>query len=60
MEKLKKYVPQLCYVAATVSFIASIVANMSGKSDGATLGIGGLFLILGFFYSERAKKNKDK
>ena len=58
MEKFKKYVPRLCYVAATVNFIASIVANICGKSDGAALGIGGLFLILGVLYSEKSKNDK--
>ena len=57
MEKLKKHVPTLCYVAATVNFIASIMSAISGKSTGGLLGLGGLFLVLGAIYS---KKSKDK
>ena len=60
MKKFHKYVPQLCYVAAAVNFIASIIAAFSGNHAIGALGLGGLFLVLGFFYSERAKKKNDK
>ena len=59
MKKFHKYVPQLCYVAAILNFIASIIANFSGNHVPVALGLGGLFLILGAFYSERAKKKND-
>ena len=60
MKKFHKYVPQLFYVAAAVNFIASIIANFSGNHDTGALGLGGLCLVLGSFYSERAKKKNDK
>ena len=60
MKKFHKYVPQLCYVAAAVNFIASIIAAFSGNHATGALGLGGLCLILGSFYSERAKKKNDK
>ena len=60
MKKFHKYVPQLCYVAAAVNFIASIIATFSGNHATGALGLGGLFLVLGSFYSERAKKKNDK
>ena len=60
MKKFHKYVPQLFYVAATLNFIASIIAAFSGNHATGALGLGGLFLVLGSFYSERAKKKNDK
>ena len=60
MEKFKKYIPQLFYLAATLNFIASIIAAFSGNHATGALGLGGLFLILASFYSERAKKKNDK
>jgi hypothetical protein len=60
MEKFKKYIPQLCYVAASLNFIASTIAAISGNDSGICLSLGGLFLLLGTFYSERAKKKNDK
>ena len=60
MEKLKKYIPQLCYVAATLNFIASTIAAVSEKPSGTSLGIGSLCLCLGLLYSEKSKKDKDK
>ena len=60
MKKFHKYVPQLFYVAATLNFIASILASINGNNSGPALGIGGLCLVLGTFYSERAKKKNDK
>ena len=60
MGKFKKYIPQLLYVAATLNFIASILASINGNHSGTALGIGGLCLVLGTFYSERAKKKNDK
>ena len=60
MEKFKKYIPQLFYVAATLNFIASIIAAFSGNHATGALGLGGLCLVLGSFYSERAKKKNDK
>ena len=59
MEKFKKYIPQLFYLAATLNFIASTIAAIAGKASGTTLGIGSLCLCLGLFYSEKAKKNKE-
>ena len=59
MEKFKKYIPQLLYLAATLNFIASTIAAFSGKASGASLGIGSLCLCLGLFYSEKTKKNKE-
>ena len=59
MKKFHKYVPQLCYVAASLNFIASTIAAISGKASGISLGIGSLCLCLGLFYSEKAKKNKE-
>ncbi len=59
MKKFHKYVPQLCYVAAAVNFIASIIAAFSGNHATGALGLGGLFLVLGSLYSERAKKNQN-
>ena len=60
MEKFKKYIPQLFYLAATLNFIASIIAAFSGNHATGALGLGGLCLVLGTFYSERAKKKNDK
>lgn len=60
MEKFKKYIPQLFYVAATLNFIASILASINGNNSGPALGIGGLCLVLAVFTSERNKKDKDK
>ena len=60
MEKFKKYIPQLLYLAATLNFIASIIAAFSGNHATGALGLGGLCLVLGSFYSERAKKKNDK
>ena len=60
MKKFHKYVPQLFYVAATLNFIASIIAAFSGNHAPGALGLGGLCLVLGTFYSERAKKKNDK
>ena len=59
MKKFHKYVPQLFYVAATLNFIASIIASFSGNHATGALGLGGLCLVLGSFYSEKAKKNKE-
>ena len=59
MEKFKKYIPQLFYLAATLNFIASTIASISGNASGTSLGIGSLCLCLGLFYSEKAKKNKE-
>ena len=59
MKKFHKYVPQLFYLAATLNFIASTIASISGKASGTSLGIGSLCLCLGLFYSEKSKKNKD-
>jgi hypothetical protein len=59
MEKFKKYIPQLLYLAATLNFIASTIAALAGKASGTTVGIGSPCLCLGLFYSEKAKKNKD-
>ena len=59
MEKFKKNIPQLFYLAATLNFIASTIAAISGKASGTSLGIGSLCLCLGLFYSEKAKKNKE-
>jgi hypothetical protein len=47
-------------VAAAVNFIASIIAAFSGNHATGALGLGGLFLVLGSFYAERAKKKNDK
>ena len=58
MEKFKKYIPQLFYLAATLNFIASTIAAISGKASGTSLGIGSLCLCLGLFYSEKSKKDK--
>ena len=58
MKKFHKYVPQLFYLAATLNFIASTIAAISGNASGISLGIGSLCLCLGMFYSERDKKNK--
>ena len=60
MEKFKKYIPQLFYLAATLNFIASIIAAFNGNHATGALGLGGLCLVLGSFYSERAKKKNDK
>ena len=60
MKKFTKIIPQLFYVAAALNFIASILCAINGKHDNLHLAIGGLCLVLGAFYSERAKKNKDK
>ena len=60
MKNFHKYVPQLFYVAAALNFIASIIAAFSGNHATGALGLGGLLLILGSFYSERAKKKNDK
>ena len=60
MEKFKKNIPQLFYLAATLNFIASIIAAFSGNHATGALGLGGLCLVLGSFYSERAKKKNDK
>jgi 1,4-dihydroxy-2-naphthoate octaprenyltransferase len=59
MEKFKKYIPQLFYLAAILNFIASTIAAIFGKASGTSLGIGSLCLCLGLFYSEKAKKNKE-
>ena len=59
MKKMKKYIPQLFYLAATLNFIASTIAAILGKASGTSLGIGSLCLCLGLFYSEKAKKNKE-
>ena len=59
MEKFKKYIPQLFYLAAALNFIASILAAFSGNHATGALGLGGLCLVLGSFYSEKAKKNKE-
>ena len=59
MKKMKKYIPQLFYLAATLNFIASTIAAISGNNSGISLGIGSLCLCLGLFYSEKTKKNKD-
>ena len=60
MKNFHKYVPQLFYVAAALNFIASIIAAFSGNHATGALGLGGLCLVLGSFYSERAKKKNDK
>ena len=60
MKKFHKSVPQLFYVAAALNFIASIIAALSGHHATGALGLGGLCLVLGSFYSERAKKKNDK
>ena len=60
MKKFKKYIPQLFYLAATLNFIASTIAAFSGNHATGALGLGGLCLVLGSFYSERAKKKNDK
>ena len=60
MEKLKKHIPLLCYVAATLNFIASTISALSGKSSGTSLGIGSLCLCLGLLYSEKTRNSKDK
>ena len=60
MEKFKKYIPQLFYLAATLNFIASTIAAILGNASGTSLGIGSLCLCLGLFYSEKAKKKNDK
>ena len=60
MKKFHEYVPQLFYVAAALNFIASIIAAFSGNHATGALGLGGLCLVLGSFYSERAKKKNDK
>ena len=60
MEKFKKYIPQLFYLAATLNFIASIIAAVSGNHATGALGLGGLCLVLASSYSERAKKKNDK
>lgn len=59
MKNLKKFIPQLCYVAASVNFIASTIASITRKPSGTLLSIGALFLCLGVMYSERAKKNQE-
>ena len=59
MKKFKKYIPQILYLAATLNFIASTIAAISGNASGTSLGIGSLCLCLGLFYSENAKKNKE-
>ena len=59
MKKMKKYIPQLFYLAATLNFIASTIAAILGNASGTSLGIGSLCLCLGLFYSEKAKKNKE-
>ena len=59
MKKFKKYIPQIFYLAATLNFIASTIAAISGKASGTTLGIGSLCLCLGLFYSEKSKKDKE-
>lgn len=60
MKKFHKYIPQLFYVAAALHFIASIIAVFSGNHAPGALAIGGLCLVLGSLYSERAKKKNDK
>ena len=59
MKKFKKYIPQMFYLAATLNFIASTIAAISGNASNTSLGIGSLCLCLGLFYSEKDKKNKE-
>ena len=56
---MKKYIPQLFYVAATLNFIASTIASIAGNPAGTSLGIGSICLCLGLFYSEKLKKDKE-
>ena len=56
---MKKHIPQLLYVAATLNFIASIIASIAGKSSGTSLSIGSLCLCLALFYSEKLKKDNE-
>ena len=54
------FIENMLDAAAAVNFIASIIAAFSGNHATGALGLGGLFLVLGSFYSERAKKKNDK